>query len=156
MVKNVEGVTKLFRSSSYHSIDTKGRIIIPPRFRDVIKTEGQTGVVISCLDNALYAYTFNEWRSIEKKILANKSRHMVKFKRVFIGNACECICDKQDRIRIPQNLRESAGLEKEIALVGLLDHFEIWSKENWIKENQAVNRDLEKDEVRDEIASIGL
>ena len=146
----------MFRSSSYHSIDTKGRIIIPSRFRDVIKTDGQTGVMISCLDNALYAYTFNEWRNIEKKILANKSRHMVKFKRVFIGNACECISDKQDRIRIPQNLREAAGLEKEIALIGLLDHFEIWSKENWIKENKSVNRDLEKDEVRDEIASIGL
>ena len=122
----------------------------------MIKTDGQTGVMISCLDNALYAYTFNEWRNIEKKILANKSRHMVKFKRVFIGNACECMSDKQDRIRIPQNLREAAGLEKEIALIGLLDHFEIWSKENWIKENISVNKDLEKDEVRDEIASIGL
>lgn len=156
MVKNVEKGIRLFRSSSYHSIDTKGRIIIPSRFRDVIKAGDQTGVMISCLDNALYAYTFSEWRNIEKKILANKSRHMVKFKRVFIGNACECMCDKQDRIRIPQNLREAAGLEKEIALVGLLDHFEIWSKENWIKENKLVNLDLEKDEVRDEIASIGL
>ncbi len=122
----------------------------------MINAEGQNGVMISCLDNALYAYTFSEWRNIEKKILANKSRHMVKFKRVFIGNACECMSDKQDRIRIPQNLRESAGLEKEIALIGLLDHFEIWSKENWIKENKLVNSDLEKDEVRDEIASIGL
>ena len=150
------GVARLFRSKSYHTIDTKGRIIIPSRFKDVIKTDGQAGVMISCLDNALYAYTFNEWRNIEKKILANKSRHMVKFKRVFIGNACECMSDKQDRIRIPQYLRESAGLEKEIALVGLLDHFEIWSKENWIKENKLVNKDLEKDEVRDEIASIGL
>ncbi len=121
-----------------------------------MKTGGKAGVMISCLDKALYAYTFNEWRNIEKKILANKSRHMTKFKRVFIGNACECLSDKQDRIRIPQSLRESAGLEKEIALIGLLDHFEIWSKENWIKENQLVNKDLEKDEVRDEIASIGL
>ncbi len=156
MVENVKKGLQMFRSSSYHSIDTKGRIIIPSRFRDLIKTYDQAGLMVSCLDNALYAYTFNEWRNIEKKILANKSRHMVKFKRVFIGNACECLCDKQDRIRIPQNLRETAGLEKEIALVGLLDHFEIWSKENWIKENQLVNSDLEKDEVRDEIASIGL
>ncbi len=146
----------MFRSSSYHSIDTKGRIIIPSRFRDIIQTNDQSGVMISYLNNALCAYTFNEWRNIEKKLLANKSRHMVKFKRVFIGNACECICDKQDRIRIPQNLREAANLKKEIALVGLLDHFEIWSKENWIKENEIVNRDLEKDEVRDEIALIGL
>jgi transcriptional regulator MraZ len=156
VVKNTKRIEKLFRSSSFHSIDTKGRIIIPSRFKDVIKTDGKNGIMVSCLDNALYAYTFNEWRNIEKKILANKSRHMVKFKRVFIGNACECICDKQDRIRIPQNLRESAGLEKEITLIGLLDHFEIWSKENWIKENELVNRDLEKDEVRDEIASLGL
>ncbi len=156
MAKNIKRVVKLFRSSSYHTMDTKGRIIIPSRFKDVIKADGRAGVMVSCLDNALYAYTFNEWHNIEKKILANKSRHMVKFKRVFIGNACECMCDRQDRIRIPRNLRESAGLEKEIALIGLLDHFEIWSKENWIKENKIVNKDLEKDEVRDEIASIGL
>jgi MraZ protein len=156
VVKNARGVVKMFRSSSYHSIDTKGRIIVPSRFREVIKAEGQNGVMISCIDNALYAYTFNEWRDIEKNMLANKSRHMVKFKRVFIGNACECMSDRQDRIRIPQNLREAAGLEKEIALVGQLNHFEIWSKENWIKETKSVNKELKKDEVRDEIASIGL
>ncbi len=146
----------MFRSSSFHTIDPKGRIIIPARFREVIRSGGGDGVMVSCLDGGLCAYTFNEWRNIEKKVLAAKSKHMTQFKRIFIGNACECMCDKQERILIPQSLREYAGLEKDIVLVGLLDHFEIWSKENWERENQIMEQELEKDEVREEIAALGL
>ncbi len=112
--------------------------------------------MISGLDGGLCAYTFDEWRNIEKKVLAAKSKHMTKFKRIFIGNACECMCDKQERILIPQSLREYAGLEKDIVLVGLLDHFEIWSKEKWERENQIMEQELEKEEVREEIAALGL
>jgi len=146
----------MFRSSSFHTIDPKGRIIIPARFRDYIELGGGDGVMVSNMDGALYSYTFNEWRVIEKKILSAKSRHMRQFKRYFLGNACECLCDKQGRILIPQSLREYAGLEKDIVLVGVLDHFEIWSRDQWDAENQLMEKEMEKDEVREEIASLGL
>ena len=148
----------MFRGSSFHTIDSKGRIIIPARFRDVIKTDGSYGVMLSRMDGALIAYTYDEWRKIENRILslAEKSESMRRFRRGFIGGSFECPCDKQDRILIPQNLREYAGFEKDIVLVGVLDHFEIWSRDNWNQENMHLEKDMKKEDVRNEIAKLGL
>ncbi|OEU68292.1 MAG: division/cell wall cluster transcriptional repressor MraZ [Desulfobacterales bacterium PC51MH44] len=148
----------MFRGSSFHTIDSKGRIIIPARFRDVIKAGGSNGVMISRMDKGLVAYTFEEWREIEVRILslAEKSESMRRFRRVFVGGAFECSCDKQDRVLIPQNLREYAEFDKEIVLVGVLDHFEIWSRANWESENRHLEEDMQKEDVRNEIARLGL
>ena len=148
----------MFRGSSFHTIDTKGRIIIPARFRDVIKADGADGVMVSRMDSCLVGYPFNEWRKIEAKILAmaEKSENMRRFRRVFIGGAFECNCDKQDRILIPPSLRQYAAFEKEIVLVGVLDHFEIWSRDNWDDENLNLEEDMKKEEVRNEIAKLGI
>ena len=146
----------MFRSSSFHTIDSKGRIIIPARFRKVLQADDEYGIVVSNKDNCLYAYTFSEWRNLEKRILATKSVAMEKFKRFFLGNACPIKCDKQDRVLIPQSLREYAGIDKDIVLVGVLDRFEIWSRERWDAENQSMEEELKKEEVREEIASLGL
>jgi MraZ protein len=75
---------------------------------------------------------------------------------VFIGGAFECLCDSQERILVPPTLREYAGFEKEIVLVGVLDHFEIWSKENWEQENAKLELDMQQEGVRNEIAKLGL
>jgi len=148
----------MFRGSSFHTIDTKGRIIIPARFRDVIKAQESNGVMVSRMDGGLVAYTYDEWRNIETRILslAEKSENMRRFRRVFIGGAFECACDKQDRILIPQNLRQYAELDKEIVLVGVLDHFEIWSRKSWDRENIHLDKDMKKEDVRNEIAKLGL
>ncbi len=148
----------MFRGSSFHTIDSKGRIIIPARFRDVIKADGSYGVMLSRMDGALIAYTYDEWRKIENRILtlAEKSESMRRFRRVFIGGSFECPCDKQDRILIPQNLREYAEFEKDIVLVGVLDHFEIWSRDSWNRENLDLEKDMKKEDVRNEIAKLGL
>ncbi len=147
----------MFRGSSYHILDAKGRIIVPARFRDLIRANGD-GVMVSRMDSCLVAYTFPEWRQIESKILAlsEKSENMRRFRRVFIGGAFECNCDRQERILIPPSLRQYAALEKEIVLVGVLDHFEIWSRENWDKENSHMEEDMGKEAVRNEIAKLGL
>jgi len=147
----------VFRSSSFHTIDTKGRVIIPARFRVDLKDDGKgTGVMISNKDDCLYAYTFSEWGQVESRILAAKSAAMAEFRRFFLGNSCECILDNQDRILIPKSLREYAGLEKEIVLVGNLDHFEIWDRAKWDEVNKRTEQKLKKEEVREEIASLGL
>ena len=142
----------MFRSSSFHTIDPKGRIIIPARFRKVLKADDEYGVVISIKDGCIYAYTFDEWKNLEQKIRAAKSATMEKFKRFFLGNACPLKCDKQDRILIPQSLRTYADIDKEIVLVGVLDRFEIWSREKWDHENLKMEQELQKEEVREEIA----
>jgi MraZ protein len=148
----------MFRGSSFHTIDAKGRIIIPARFRELIKNGDKPGVMVSKLDRGLVAYPFEQWGEIEEKILslAEKSESMRRFRRVFIGGAFECPCDRQDRILVPPTLREYAGFEKEIVLVGVLDHFEVWSKENWEQENAKQEQDMQHEEVRNEIAKLGL
>jgi len=147
----------MFRGSSFHTLDAKGRIIVPARFRDLIRANGD-GVMVSRMDSCLLAYTFPEWRQIESRILAlsEKSETMRRFRRVFIGGAFECACDKQERILVPPTLRQYAGLDKEIVLVGVLDHFEIWSRENWDSENTHMEEDMSKEVVRNEIAKLGL
>jgi MraZ protein len=106
----------------------------------------------------LVAYPFEAWRAIEERILslAEKSENMRRFRRVFIGGAFACECDRQKRILVPPSLREYAQLEREIVLAGVLDHFEIWSRQNWERENQAMEQDMQQEAVRNEIARLGL
>ena len=148
----------MFRESSFNTIDSKGRIIIPARFRDVIKAEGSDRVIVTRLDKALFAYTFDQWSKIESKVLAmsETSEYMRRFRRVFIGGASDCNCDKQGRILIPPVLRQYAEFEKEIVLVGQIVHFEIWSKENYEQEVVQMEEDMKKEAVSNEIAKLGL
>ena len=148
----------MYRGSSFHTTDVKGRIIIPKRFRDVISHRDGHRLMVSRMDRSLVVYALREWEKIESKILslAEKNDNMRRFRRVFIGGAFECVWDKQDRILVPPTLRGYAGLDKEIVLVGVLDHFEIWSRENWDKENATMEKDMKKEEVRNEIAKLGI
>ncbi len=112
--------------------------------------------MVSNKDDCLYAYTFSEWEKVENKILSTKTNVMADFRRFFLGNSCECMCDRQDRILIPKSLREYANLEKDIVLVGNLDRFEIWDRSQWDKINKEMEQKLKKEEVKEEIASLGL
>lgn len=148
----------MFRGSSFHTIDPKGRINIPSRFRDYLKAGGGDGVIVSKLDQCVVAYPYDEWGKLESRILdmATKSDKMRRFRRIFVGGSCECECDKQGRILIPPPLRQYANLEKEIVLVGVTNHFEIMSLERWEKEHQTFEEDLAEEAFKNEISSLGL
>jgi MraZ protein len=150
----------MFRGSSYHTIDDKGRILIPSRFRVLARSENGDGIMVSRtgLDPCLVAFPMAAWSHLEEKILhlAEKNDIMRRFRRVFIGGAHECVCDKQDRILIPPALRQYAALNKDIVLVGVLDHFEIWSRENYGNEELMLANDLKNPEARNEIARFGI
>ena len=148
----------MFRGSSFHTIDPKGRITVPARFREFIKATGSNGVMVSRMDNCLPVYTLEEWYKIESRILAlaETSEHIRRFRRLFVGGAFECHFDKQERILIPQSLRIYGDLKKEIVMVGVLDHFEIWSRQTWDQEHFSMEEDLKTEEVRNEIARLGL
>jgi len=148
----------MFRGSSFHTIDSKGRVIIPARFRDLIRAGGGDRLMVSRMDGCLVGYPLEVWRGIENRLLARaqKSESMRRFRRLFIGSAHECACDKQERVLIPPMLRDYAGFKKDIVLVGVLDHFEIWARDTWEVENQTMETDLKKEEVGNEIASLGL
>ncbi len=150
----------MFRESSYHTIDSKSRIIIPTRFRDSLRGKMSQDLIITRLvtEQGLVAYPLDVWQKIEERFeaLTELSPGMQRFRRLFLGQAKRCDLDGQSRLLIPQPLKEYAQLEKDILLVGVLDHFEIWSKENWEGQNQKFEEDLQKEEVVNEIAKLGL
>lgn len=150
----------MFRGSSYHTIDAKGRIIIPTRFRELVSGDGDgDGLMLSGMDGGLVAYPYEKWKEVEDKILrlAEKSTAMRRFRRVFIGGSSDCPLDKNGRILVPPSLRQYAVLEKDIVLVGVLDHFEIWARDKWDAENRRLEEeDMKNEEVLNEIAKLGL
>ena len=148
----------MFRGSSYHTIDDKGRIVIPSRFRELVRSDGADGMIVTRMDQCLLGYPQEAWFQLETKImqLAEKSEYMRRFRRIFIGGAAECSCDKQDRILIPPMLRQYAGLNKDIVLVGVTDHFEIWSRDTYENEALMLSNDLKNPEARNEIAKLGI
>ena len=148
----------MFRGSSNHTIDPKGRIIIPARFRDTIRSNGGNGVMVTVMDNCLFAFPYDAWYKLEEKImtLPTTDAYMRRFRRVFIGEASKCNCDKQDRILIPPTLRQYAKLEKEIVLVGALKHFEIWNRDLWEAEKAELGGDIFRPELAADVENLGL
>ena len=123
-----------------HSLDAKGRLIMPAKLRESI---GDTFVVTKGLDGCLFAFSITEWTNFEEKLkslpLSNKnSREFVRF---FLSGATECEIDKQGRFLIPNNLRETAGLVKETVIIGVGTRIEIWDKEAWKKGEENISAD---------------
>ena len=114
-----------FTGEYRHNLDAKGRLIIPARFRDQL---GDEFTVTRSLDGCLAMYASPEWQALEEKLNAlpmtnEKARSL---KRFLLGSAATCELDKQGRILLPQVLRDRAGLDKDITLLGVGDHIEIW------------------------------
>ncbi|MBN2061495.1 MAG: division/cell wall cluster transcriptional repressor MraZ [Deltaproteobacteria bacterium] len=127
----------MFRGRSKHTLDEKGRLAIPTRFKEVLKQKGQGCLVVTNHLNCLWAFAQDDWRIIEEKAanLSLMDNAVNTYRRYFISGAQECIL-KQGRITIPPDLREIAGLKKDIMLVGELKLFEIWDRERWEAEFQ--------------------
>ncbi|MEC0090181.1 cell division/cell wall cluster transcriptional repressor MraZ [Paenibacillus macquariensis subsp. defensor] len=120
----------MFMGEYQHSIDDKGRMIIPVKFRELL---GTSFVVTRGLDHCLFAYPIEEWALLEQKL---KSLPLMKsdaraFTRFFFSGATECEWDKQGRVNLPGNLREYAKLDKECVVLGVSNRMEIWSKSIW-------------------------
>lgn len=116
-----------------HSIDQKGRIIVPAKFREEL---GEEFVMTLGLDGCLFVYPNSEWETFVeqlKKLPGN--REVRQLQRYFLAGATNCELDKQGRILIPVKLREHAKLEKEVVFVGVLGKIEVWSKERWDANN---------------------
>lgn len=143
----------MFMGEYSHTIDTKGRLIIPSRFREEL---GETFVVTKGLDGCLFVFSDEEWRAFEIKLkslpLTNKNAR--QFARFFVAGATPCELDKQGRILLPATLREFAGLEKDVVLTGMLNRIEIWSKEKW-NENNSLD-DVAMDEIAEQMTDLGF
>jgi len=120
----------MFMGEFIHSIDDKGRIIIPVKFREEL---GAEFVITRGLDKSLFAYPLSEWKQLEEKLksLPFTRADARKFSRFFFSGAIECELDKQGRVSIPNNLRTYADLLKECVIIGVSNRVEIWSRELW-------------------------
>lgn len=124
----------MFSGEYRHSLDKKSRIIIPSKFRDILREKYEDRFILTRgLDHCVYLYPPDEWRDLEKKAreIPLTKKDSRDFRRLLISGAVECILDKQGRIMLPQNLREHAGIRRDIVVIGNLEKIEIWSKENW-------------------------
>lgn len=143
----------MFMGEYSHTIDTKGRLIIPSKFREEL---GETFVVTKGLDGCLFVFSDEEWKAFEIKLkslpLTNKNAR--QFARFFVAGAMPCELDKQGRILLPATLREFAGLEKDVVLTGMLNRIEIWSKEKW-NENNSLD-DVAMDEIAEQMTDLGF
>lgn len=123
----------MFMGEYDHSIDSKGRIIIPSKFREDL---GDEFVITLGLDGCLFVYPKDEWQTFSEGLLKLPgTKEARQLQRYFLARAAACEADKQGRILIPVKLRESAGLDKDIVFVGVLNKIEIWSKERWENNN---------------------
>ncbi|SFF94347.1 MraZ protein [Halobacillus alkaliphilus] len=120
----------MFMGEFQHNIDTKGRIIVPSKFREDL---GETFVLTRGLEQCLFAYPMNEWKLLEEKLkkLPLTKKDARAFTRFFFSGAVECEVDKQGRINIPPPLRKYASLEKECVVIGVSNRIEFWSNEHW-------------------------
>ena len=137
-----------FEDISYHSVDDKGRFIVPVRFRNVLKKEGGDCVVLTSIygKKSISAYTLNKWNMLAPAIWdkRDESDEMESFSRHFISHSKKCFFDRQGRVVIPATLREIANIDKEIILLGLFDKFEIWTKTNLDEDTRILSKNKVK------------
>ncbi|MDR7857181.1 division/cell wall cluster transcriptional repressor MraZ [Tissierella sp.] len=143
----------MFIGEYQHTLDDKGRVIMPSKFRDEL---GEVFVMTKGLDNCLFVYPKSEWIILEEKLktLPLTNRDARAFVRFFFAGASECTLDKQGRVLIPPNLREHSKLDKDAVVIGVSTRMEIWSKEEWTSYNEDDN--LSYDSIAEKMAALGI
>jgi MraZ protein len=127
----------MFRGRFEHAIDSKGRLSVPAKFREVLVGKGDDRIVITnfVIDSArcLDVYPLDEWLRFEEEVKKRPKfdRRMVLFQNYYLAGACECMVDKQGRILVPPTLRQYADLKKDVILVSALEKFRVWDRETW-------------------------
>ena len=135
----------MFRARYEHTIDPKGRLIIPSRYREELVSRGVTTLVLSEGDHCVVAYPLDEWEHLEERLRQHPqlSPERRKIVRLMVASAKECPVDRAGRTLVPPELREFAGLKKDVVIAGALDSFEIWSRDRWDDHRQALRSDYD-------------
>ena len=134
-----------------HNIDIKGRMIMPAKFRDEL---GDKFVVTKGLDNCLFVFSLSEWEKLNEKLSGLSLSQGREIQRFFYGGMSDCEIDKQGRIVVPADLREYAGLEKDVTVVGLIRRAEIWNTEAWNARDKKVTEN--PDDVARRMEELGI
>ena len=151
----------MFRGVNTLSLDAKGRMAMPSKYRDrlLAQCDGQMVVTVDRSDACLLLYPMPEWEDIERKLvrLGNLNPQARRLQRLLIGHATEVELDANGRILIPPPLREFAKLDKRIALTGQGNKFEIWDEQNWSEQRDTwITSDDEQAELSADLESLSL
>jgi len=143
----------LFCGEFQHTIDPKGRVIIPAAFRNEL---GVKFMITKGLEGCLFIFSQAQWDSLVSKIetLPLSNSNARAFNRFFFSTASECELDKNCRILVPQALRTHADLEKDISIIGVGTRVEVWSKDKWEKYTQ--DDSLNPDSIAETMAMLGI
>ena len=138
----------MFRGGFAHSLDEKGRVIIPQKFRLLLGVEF---VITKGVDKCLWVFTNSEFAELEKRLAAQTmlDPNALRLQRYFCAEAADVTTDKQGRVALPSNLREHAMIDKEVMIVGTVNRLEIWSKQRWDEQNSATTDDLISESARE-------
>ncbi len=141
----------MFRGRSTHNLDAKGRLSIPARFKDILRAKYDMKLIVTNLPSCLAAYPVEEWKAVEEQFSRFRfgPPKVLAFKRYLLGAAIDCALDGQGRILLPATLRQEAGIVREVVLVGMLNYFEIWSKD--LLESQLTETKENFDAISDDI-----
>ena len=132
-----------------HSIDAKGRLFIPAKLREKL---GSSFIITKGLDGCLFVYSAEAWDVLEEKINQLPMSRSRNLQRFFFSSAADCAPDSQGRVLIPQNLREYAGLQKEVTVIGVSGRVEIWDKRRW----QEYNGELTSESIAEAMEDLGF
>ena len=148
---NPESTISMFMGEYNHTLDEKGRLIIPSKFREGL---GHEFVITKGMDGCLFGFPMDEWENFEEKLksLPMTNKEARQFVRFFLAGAADIEPDKSGRMLIPNNLREYAGITREVVLIGVGGRIEIWSRENY--DNSVSYSDL--DEMSEHMFALGL
>ncbi len=146
----------MFRGRYHHTIDGKGRLSIPARFREELQTRGTDTLMLAEGDQCIWAFPMDEWERLEQELERRPqlAPEMRNFLRVSVGSAKECPVDRAGRALVPPELREFAALKKDIVIVGVLKRFEIWSRERWDDHYQQLRGSFDENATR--LGEMGL
>ena len=136
----------MFTGSYFHTMDNKGRVSIPARYKEILKDKKDKHLTITNWEGYVLAFPQSEWvvfaaELAKKPILDPKYRPLQRF---LISGAEECALDRQGRILVSQNLRDYAKLSREVVLVGALRCFEIWDRSSYESHRQNLEKNLDE------------
>ena len=146
----------MFRGRYEHTVDSKGRISIPAKFREVLNKKYDDRLVITHYDQCLVAYPYEEWTIFEdkQKTLPQLKKEIKAYYRFFYSSGVDCVIDKQGRLLIPQTHRDYASLQKDVILVGVGTKIEIWDKKRWEEEFKKAQESF--DQGSEALSTLGL
>lgn len=136
-----------------HTIDAKGRVILPADFRSEL---GESFIITKGLDSCLFIYTVTEWENLSTKLkqLPLAKAEARAFVRFFFSGARQLECDKQGRFLVPAALRAHAKLQKDVVLIGISSRIELWSREEWNRYNEEINPSVSS--IAENLVDLGI